>query len=35
MRWVVATPVAATVLPVNASPVDASIDAMLRAGTAC
>lgn len=35
MRWVVATHVAATVLPVNAHPVAASIGAMLRAGIAC
>lgn len=35
MRWVVATHVAATVLPVNANPVTASIDAMLRVGTSC
>ncbi|NJB79339.1 UNVERIFIED_ORG: hypothetical protein GGR78_000225 [Xanthomonas campestris] len=35
MRWVVATHVAATVLPVNANSVTASIDAMLRAGIAC
>ncbi len=35
MRWVVATPVAATILPVNAIPIDASIGALLRAGTLC
>jgi hypothetical protein len=35
MRWVVATHVAATVLPVNATSVTASIDAMLRAGILC
>lgn len=35
MRWVVATHVAATVVPVNARPVTASIGAMLRADTAC